>query len=164
MTRLFALLLLIPLLASCEETENGITGPCGFGNPCTVDPIAFIAIEVPDRDLVPGDTATVRATLHDSAGAESGGDIPLSSTNPAVATVDDAGLVRAIAPGVAQVVATSGEHEASADIEVVALLATGISAGEDFACLTTNVADRAQCWGLGDAGQLGFTPDTVCFA
>jgi alpha-tubulin suppressor-like RCC1 family protein len=164
MKRLLALLLLVPVLAACEETEGGITGPCGFGDPCPVDPVAFITIAAPDHELVPGDTLRVSATLHDSSGAELVGDIAFSSADTNIAQVDANGLVRAIGPGVTQVIATSGTQQASMDIEVVALLATGVSAGGDFACLTTNVTDRARCWGLGDAGQLGFTPDTVCFA
>ena len=164
MTRLFAALLLVPLLAGCEESENGITGPCGFGNPCAVDPIASIEIAAPDRDLTPGDTMTVTAIVRDTMGAAMTAEVSFSSADTTIAIVDAQGLVRALAPGATEVLAVSGSHETTLEIEVVPLLATGIGSGEDLACLTTNVAGRAQCWGLGDAGQLGFAPDTACFA
>jgi alpha-tubulin suppressor-like RCC1 family protein len=160
------LLLLAFVLGSlgCEETENGITGPCGFGSPCAVDPIVAVTIAPPDRSLVPGDTITLSATAADSAGALVAAPVAFSSADSTIATVSVGGLITAIAPGTVVISAAAGTREASTSVEVLALLASGITAGEDVACVATNVAGRAQCWGMGDAGQLGFSPDTVCFA
>jgi alpha-tubulin suppressor-like RCC1 family protein len=151
-------------LTACEEQENGITGPCGFGDPCAVDPIASVQLPEPGRSLVPGDTLTLNAVVMDSSGTPLDVAVTFSSEDSSIATVSPAGLVHAVAPGNTVVTARAGAREASVDLDVLALLAAGVSAGEDAGCIVTNVPGRAQCWGLGDAGQLGFQPDTTCFA
>lgn len=155
---------LLCFLVACEETEDGITGPCGFGNPCAVDPVAGVHLSPPTRLLVPGDTITLSASALDASGSPVDAQIEFLTSDSAIATIDAAGLVEAIAPGSATITARSGVHESSLMLEIRALLATSVSAGEDVSCVTTSVPGRAQCWGLDDAGQLGFAPDTACFA
>jgi alpha-tubulin suppressor-like RCC1 family protein len=100
----------------------------------------------------------------DSAGVALDIPVTFSSEDSSVATVSPDGLVHAASAGNTMITARAGAHEASVTLEVLALMATEVSAGEDVGCVVTNVPERAQCWGLGDAGQLGFQTDTVCFA
>lgn len=164
MSRLALALAAVCLLSACEEMENGITGPCGFGQPCFVDPIASISLTLPAAPMVPGDTATVSVTVLDTSGAPIAADVAFESSDSAVATVTAEGVVVALAAGSAILTARAGDREASASLQVAALVANGVSAGKDASCVTTNLPERSQCWGLGDAGQLGYVPDTACFA
>lgn len=164
MQRLVIVVALLCSLSACEESENGITGPCGFGDPCAVDPIASVQLSAPDRPLVPGDTLTLSAVVMDSAGIPITAPVTFSSEDSSIVTVSVAGLITAVAPGATTITARAGAREASVSVDVTPLLATGVTAGVDVTCAVTNVPGRAQCWGLGDAGQLGFQPDTICFA
>ena len=70
--------------------------------------------------LVVGDTLRLTPTLRDSAAHAITTPRPIvwSTTNAAAATVDSAGLVRAVAAGIAQITAVSGTATGSASISV----------------------------------------------
>jgi len=85
----------------------------------TTDPLVFVVITPANPTVVVSDTVRIRATS--SIGSPC--DCRWSSSNVAIATVDPAGLVRALAPGRAVVTAAHTrfpEATASALIEVQA--------------------------------------------
>lgn len=153
-------------LTACEDTENGITAPCGFGNPCTSfeDVVASVGVSLEAGPFIPGDTTSLVATVRDAQGEIL--DVPVSfeSSDPTIATIDTLGRIRAIRAGTVTITAQAGNRSDSVTFNIVALVATQLGVGDDAACLTTNVPGRQYCWGLADAGQLGVQPDTFCFA
>jgi hypothetical protein len=88
--------------------------PIDLGTPRQVDPTEPGILEVSPGVLVlaPGATAQLEASLYDSAGAPLADPATLvwTSDDEAVATVDGAGLVTAVAEGQAEVSGTDGVH------------------------------------------------------
>jgi len=74
--------------------------------------------------------------------------------NPSVATVDNAGLVRAVAAGVAHIAVSSEGHSATATVTVQSISMAAVGAGGSHACGVT-AAGAAYCWGNNNNGQLG---------
>jgi hypothetical protein len=90
----------------------------------TVRPVqvASLTLDRATATLSPGESTSLRATTVDSTGAMlTGRAIAWSSRNATVATVDQIGLVTAIAAGTATIVATSEGREVSATIIVEAV-------------------------------------------
>ncbi len=85
----------------------------------TAAPVASITVSPSNTTLFPGQTQQLTATLYDSQGQPITGHTVTWSTNrPAVATVDQNGLVRAVGLGVATVTATAGGRSGSATVRV----------------------------------------------
>ena len=86
------------------------------------DPVASLSID-PERDtLQPSDAILLRGVPRNSRGqalADRG--LRWTSTSPSIAHVSEDGIVSALAPGVAQIVATAEGRTASATITVVPL-------------------------------------------
>lgn len=69
---------------------------------------------------LPGDTIRLQATARDLSGALLGGVIfQWSSSSPSVATVDAAGLVHAVGPGITDINVSANNHNASAQVHVI---------------------------------------------
>ena len=100
---------LLGLLAACDEAGPNISG---------IDPIAIARIEVaPALDtMYVGDTASAaaprqyEATVIGRTGAPLDIRLAWFSRDEAVATVDEDGVVRAVAPGTARIVASAGKQ------------------------------------------------------
>jgi uncharacterized protein YjdB len=86
-------------------TAIGCGGGGGAAGPA---PVASVSVSVEKTTLLIGETMTATATTKDAAGgALSGRAISWSTSNPNVLTVSPVGLVTAVAPGGASIVATS---------------------------------------------------------
>jgi uncharacterized protein YjdB len=83
-------------------------------------PVVSVAVAPRQATLVPGATRTFTAEPRDSAGAAlPGRTVAWSSANPSVATVTGAGVVTAVSPGDAVIVAVSEGVRDSARVAVV---------------------------------------------
>lgn len=82
-------------------------------------PVASVTVSPPNKTMNVGDTATFTATTKDAQGhVLTGRVIAWSSDNTAVATVDTTGLVTAVAPGSANITATSEGQSGSSAVMV----------------------------------------------
>ena len=91
-------------------------------------PVTRIDLEQLKGPLVVGSTAKLSATPRSSEGnPRSDATINWSSSNPAVATVDAAGVVMALSPGQAKITASSGNGSGGINLMVVKSNLTGIS-------------------------------------
>jgi len=98
-------------------SANGVSGIASV----TVMPVPVASVTVaPARvDLTPGARSTLSAIPYDAAGkALAGRALVWASSNPAVATIDEAGVVAAVAPGSATITATSEGVSGSALVSV----------------------------------------------
>ena len=86
------------------------------------DPVASVSID-PERDtLQPSDAILLRGVPRNSRGqALADRSLQWTSASPSIVHVSPEGIVSALAPGVAQVVATAEGRTASATISVVPL-------------------------------------------
>jgi uncharacterized protein YjdB len=109
--------------ASFPVRVNAAAAPAPAPVPVTPAPVAVASVTVtPSTDsLVVGSTAQFSAAALDAHGAPlKGRAITWSSNDSRVATVSDAGLVRAVAPGSAAITALAESRRGSARITVVA--------------------------------------------
>jgi uncharacterized protein YjdB len=80
-----------------------------------------VTVSPPAATVAVGETAKLYATVRDSAGnALRGSDVTWSSDAPAIASVDQTGLVRGVAPGQTTVWAAAEGQSGSAAITVMA--------------------------------------------
>lgn len=75
--------------------------------------------------MVAGGTQALTATVRNVVGAAVSGTVTFGTTDPAVGTVDAAGLMTAVAPGQTTITATSGQRSGSATLAVCPDLAVG---------------------------------------
>ena len=141
------LVLGVLVLAACHERAEP-TGPAP-------SPVASVSLTPPAATAVVGGTVQLTATLKDAAGSElTGRTVTWASSDSAVATVSETGLVTAVALGSATITAASGGQRATAEITVAVISFAVLSAGHQRACgITTSGA--AYCWGDNGAGALG---------
>jgi hypothetical protein len=102
------LLLLAVTAAACSPSIDAprIDSP---RKPSPAPPVVASIALTPIPDLAVGDSARASATPKDSAGASLvGQDVTWTSSDPGIATVDAAGLVWALSPGTATIIATNG--------------------------------------------------------
>jgi uncharacterized protein YjdB len=97
----------------------------------TVTPeISSIDIVLADIDLVSAETATLEVTVLDMAGdpvPDPG--LTFTSSNEAVATVNDDGVVTAVSAGTATITAEGGDDSDSIEVTVFAAASGGVSLG-----------------------------------
>ncbi|HEX9938298.1 MAG TPA: Ig-like domain-containing protein [Longimicrobium sp.] len=101
-------------------------------------PQGYVELTPPADTLVAGGTATLSATVRTAVGVEVPGQtVTWGTSDPAVATVNAAGQVTALAPGSATITATAGTRSGSVPLQVCPSLAVGgvyLAAGGQF-CL-----------------------------
>lgn len=98
-------------------TVTGCEEPGAGPEPPTV--VAAVRIEPEEMVMTVGDSVRLTATPVDSAGVPiEGRGLEWRSLDPSIATVDDAGRIRAVAVGVGRIVASAGEVEAEARVLV----------------------------------------------
>jgi len=123
-----------------------------------------------EATLEPGGTQQLVATVSDLHGNPMSANVMWSSSDESIATVDQSGLVTAIAEGTAIITATAELVSGSATVIVEEPVEEGgvlASAGDSHSCAIDETG-AAFCWGLGSLGQLGngflvnrFTPFPV---
>ena len=152
------------LLGGCSYDDAN-----GPGDRIDLDPARDTIVA--GSTISPDDTLRIDATVVSDEGVEiPNAPVTWSSSAETVATVDSAGLVRAVGYGEARITARSGDREAVAIIAVVResgdigndSVFTHISAGRDFTCASTSLG-RAYCFGADSVDQLGaVATDTMC--
>ncbi len=111
--RRLSLYVLAGVIAGCGGTTDKTSGP-----PPSV--LTTLALSLSSSSIVVGQTANASLSAHDQFGAVMGvGAVVWSSSSSGIASVSSAGVVTAVAPGQAQIVATVGLKSASADVTVV---------------------------------------------
>ena len=134
--------------AGCETLTEAIVGPDGIDH-----------VRVSPLEAVVGVHATVKlqaGALGEDGFPTLGASAPRwRSSAPAVATVDDAGVVTARREGTATITATIDGHSGKATITVPKPpVEQRISVGMTHSCRVTRDG-KAFCWGEGSWGQLG---------
>ena len=91
------------------------------GEQVTEVTIGSVTVRPPTVNLVAGEDVRLEATVHDADGQELPGAMPeWSSGDPAVASVDESGLVRAFTAGTVDVRATYGDVSGGSTVRVIA--------------------------------------------
>lgn len=142
-----------------------------FNLPATVTGFTFtvmVATELPYPngwvEVVPGAwmrvgaTQAYTATLHDAGGGVVTGErVAWSISDSSVATVDTAGVVRAVGPGLATLSAATATRPSGITAQVVVTPAApfvSISGGYYHTC-AVDTSGQAHCWGYNLNGRLG---------
>jgi len=81
--------------------------------------VASVAVSPSAATLGVGTTLQLTSTLFDGNGGELSGDVSWDSSNNSVASVNDSGLVTAVAEGAATITASAGGQSGSAVVTVV---------------------------------------------
>ncbi len=125
-----------------------------------VSRLASLIVSPDTATLVRSSSIRLAVTFEDSGGGIlSGYQVAWTSDNPSVATVDDTGLVVAVAPGAATIAATSEVITGKAHIDVVTVAFASMSVGGSFTCGVA-VGGAGYCWGDNSFGQLGSLDST----
>jgi alpha-tubulin suppressor-like RCC1 family protein len=118
--------------------------------------VGLLEVQPVEATAAPGATQQFIATVSDLYGNAMTADVSWSSSDEAVATVDQTGLATAIAAGAATITATSEQITGTATLTVVEggpMIVTVTAAGNHSCAL--DAAGRAYCWGEGNLGELG---------
>lgn len=117
--------------------------------------VAQVVVALPQPGLAVGFNIQASDTLKDGGGTLlTGRTVTWSSSNTAVATVSQSGLVRGVGAGSADITATSEGKSGSASIGIVVIQPQSLSAGGVHTCAISLEGD-AYCWGENGRGQLG---------
>jgi len=165
--------------SSVDVASRTVTGQTsGFSTYAILElpvPVATVAVTPGSFTLAPGQTATLSATLRDASNNILTGRVVTWSTgNSGVATVSQAGVVTAVAPGTVAISATSEGQVGTAFITVQAPVASVVLTGS----LRTKVGDsytytatarlsdntivvRPLIWGILEASKGSITPGGV---
>jgi hypothetical protein len=114
---------IVPLIIACAIGCGGDgTGPSEGGT--RVAPVSVVALTLVRGQLSVGENTQADVVLRDAGGAiVTGRAIAWSSSSPSVATVSAEGLVAAVSPGIATILATSEGKSGSAVVSVRVKLA-----------------------------------------
>ncbi|MFU8803996.1 MAG: Ig-like domain-containing protein, partial [Bradymonadaceae bacterium] len=142
---------LAPGEAELVATVEGVSDTAEF----TVEgiPVERVNIVSSTRRLIPEDEALFVAEVYDlENNLLEGRLITWSSSNEAIANVDEAGLVTAISAGTTMINATSEGKTAAVEVEVYFDF-EDVATGGAHACGL--IGGVAYCWGANEEGQLG---------
>ncbi len=120
--------------------------------------VTQVVLSIGSATIDPGDSLVLRVVLIDAYGDTVDRQVTWASYDTTVARVGPTGVVRALASGRANIVATREDVSDTARL-AVAQHWVQVSAGGYHAC-GINTSGDAFCWGLNSTGQLG-TGDTV---
>ncbi len=157
--------------------------------PAPPAPVASLIIPSPAGPLVPGGALSLSATALDASGnTMAGAPVAWASSDPAVATVSQDGVVSGRTPGVARITARSGQHTATVVVSVAeptptrpsraAVVAVNVEPAIDTLLVgeRLQVAARARdaegsvvtgrpvAWGSSDPGIAAVSPDGIVTA
>jgi serine/threonine-protein kinase len=106
----------VPVAAPAQITPSAPVTPLA-----PVTPPALVSIEIAPRQcsVEVGTTERLRARVRDAQGREASDTPEWSSSNPAIASVDDAGVVTAHAIGTVTIAAMMGSLASMANVEVI---------------------------------------------
>ncbi len=127
MKRVALSLCLLASTVTLNACGGGGDGGGGGGPPTQpgVVTVASVSVSPSDQTLAPRQTAQLTATVKDAQGnALSGHSVDWSSSSSSVVTVSSAGLVTAVAAGSATITATSEGKSGTAQVTVIAPVAT----------------------------------------
>ncbi len=141
-----------PGSATITATSEGKSGSATV----TVSvPASEVVVTLPQPGLSVGFNLQAAATVKDASGNPvQGQPVTWSSSNTAVATVSQTGVVTGVARGNADIIATSSGKSGSASVGVVVIRPQSLSAGSSHTCAIATDGDT-YCWGHNSAGQLG---------
>ena len=126
-------------------------------------PVASVLVLPGELTLLAGQSQALTATpIGESGNPLTGRSIAWTITEPSVANVSASGVVTAVGPGTATVVATSEGKSGNALLTVSVLTFESVAAGGAHTCALTP-SGAAYCWGRGESGQLGVpVPTATC--
>lgn len=137
---------LMALVLACFGCRDAVSPPAV--DRIIVEPDSILLDEV-------GATRKLVAEVLDAEGRTLDLAVTWRSTNPLVATVDDDGLVTAVASGTARIAVQSAERGTSAAVTVaITLVLESISVGLHHTCGLESDG-TAWCWGRNDEGESG---------
>src|SRR5688500_1880456 len=117
--------------------------------------VSEVVVTLPQPGLSVGFNLQAAATVEDASGNPvQGQPVTWSSSNTAVATVSESGVVTGVARGNADIIATSSGKSGSASIGVVVITPQSLSAGSSHTCAIATDGDT-YCWGHNNQAQLG---------
>jgi len=100
---------------------------CGDGTgPTTIDRIETITVSLEDTEIAAGRSTQATAMLWDADGHARNEPVVWASADPRVATVNDAGTVTGLMPGVTDIIASNGDVSGSARVTIVAAATMGL--------------------------------------
>ena len=110
---------ILTLAVACESNDRAPTAVGAISAPAPLPQATRLLVQPSQLTLAPGDVAEVQAILVDDQGrALESGLISWTSTDREIADVNEAGLVFAMASGVARVIASYQGMEAYAEVTV----------------------------------------------
>jgi uncharacterized protein YjdB len=136
-------------ITATSEGKSGNTGIAVGSN------VSQVVVALPQSGLSVGYSVQASYTVKDEAGNSlTGQTVTWSSSNSAVATVNQSGVVTGASAGTADIKATIGGTTGSATIGIVVIKRQSLSAGANHTCAISIDGD-AYCWGYNTSGQLG---------
>jgi len=118
-------------------------------------PVSSVTVTPQILELVPTGVIQIDAALRDSVGGLLLDRSPLwSSSDTTVVRIDPDGMLTAVAPGSAVIVARREAHADTTAVTVARVTLADVSVGSEFTC-GLSPAGRAWCWGFASSGQLG---------
>ncbi len=124
--------------------------------------VRSVNVAAPSPQVLAGDTLQLQATSFNYAGQPVARNYRWTSSNPAVATVDNNGRAIFVGTGSATFTATTAFRSSTVSVTALPRELTAVSAGFDFTCGTARLG-RIYCWGRGTQGQLASAGDSLCF-
>jgi uncharacterized protein YjdB len=131
-----------PGTASITATSEGKTSNAAT---LTVDPVPVgsVTVDPPTQTIIDGNVAAFTATVKDGQGSPlTGRVVDWSSSDPAVATIDNAGSATSTGPGATTITATSEGKSGTATLQVDPVPVTSVVVTPAFD--TTNVGGKLQ--------------------
>ncbi|HEY2377991.1 MAG TPA: Ig-like domain-containing protein, partial [Gemmatimonadaceae bacterium] len=148
--------------ANIVATSEGVTGQASLT--VTLAPVASVSVALGAGSLAVGQTTQATAVLKDAIGnVLTGRTISWSSSNMAVATVNNTGVVTAVGTGSASIVATSEGVTGQASLTVTVVPVASVSVSLASGSLTVGLTTQATAV-LKDTGGNVLTGRTVTWA